>query len=285
MGMWGLSLFENDFACDVKDSYMRILQQQFSDEEAYNVIFEEFRDVLGTDEEPLFWLALAHVQWSVGRLIPEVRERATEWLHADYGNDTRSEEKLDASKWNDMLKQLESMLESPMPPRKKIKRPPDIIRNPWNIGDVYAYQCHTKMAESKNMLGKYVIFQKIGETEYCQNTVSVVQIYDGVFDIIPQISSINNLRVLPLIYPPGTKGTPEKICDYAPSFQWYLKAYMILDRKNDYPRKFMTFIGNQSVKNPFMNDFRCADFWWEKDGMEDWLCEYMSYWKNVEYVL
>lgn len=66
MGTWGTALYANDTSCDVRDTYMKLLQEQLSNEEAYEKILDEYREYIGDEEEPLFWYALAETQWQTG---------------------------------------------------------------------------------------------------------------------------------------------------------------------------------------------------------------------------
>ena len=54
MGAWGATLYANDTACDVRDTYLGFLREQLSNDEAYQNVLNEFRDYAGSDEEPLF---------------------------------------------------------------------------------------------------------------------------------------------------------------------------------------------------------------------------------------
>src|SRR4051812_21584541 len=90
MGADGPAIFSDDFACDVRDEYRALLEDQVPDAEATRQIIAANPD-LDVDEKPVFWLALAATQWRVGRLEDEVRARALDVI--DSGRDlTRWEE-------------------------------------------------------------------------------------------------------------------------------------------------------------------------------------------------
>jgi len=76
MGTWSSSLYGNDTTLDVRDSYTDYLLEQLSNQEALEKTLADYQELIGTDEEPLFWFALAETQWKVGRLTPEVKEKA-----------------------------------------------------------------------------------------------------------------------------------------------------------------------------------------------------------------
>lgn len=286
MGTWNAGLFSNDTTLDVRDAYMELLEQQLSNEEAYQKTVEIFGgDIIGTDEEPLFWYALADTQWNVGRLMPDVKEMALKLIDEKGGISLWEEDRRKMSRWERTLQKLKEKLESPVPPEKKIRKPVEFERNPWTLGDVYAYQFHTEKAVEHGLSGKYILFQKVGDINlYKDHVFSVVRVFDHVFDSIPVIETISGIRVLPLVYPPGVNGGPDNPEEFIPSFEYYMKAIMLYDKKVHYPKKHMTFVGNQCVsKSEYDGGWGYKEFYWEKDKMEDWLVDYYLGWQNVEY--
>lgn len=281
MGTWSRTLFSNDTACDIRDSYIELLKKQYSDEEAYKKIYEEYKELLDSDEESVFWYAIADTQWENGRLTPEVKEKAIFWIVRKGGLDLW--EGKDSIKWELTLAELKQKLNSPMPHKKRYKRHVEFIRNPWYVGDVYAYKFHTSKSEGVGLLGKYILFQKIGNCEYYKdNNYSIVKIYNKVFDNIPDLNVINNCSVLPLVFPPNVNGAPKSLDDYVPSFQWYLQAVMLYEKKNCYPKDYFIFVGNKKSKPIDLEGNQLTDFYLEKDNMENWLIEYYFSWNNLK---
>lgn len=284
MGTWNTGLFSNDVACDVKDTYISFLKEQYSNEDAYQKTYEEYNELIGTEEEPLFWYALAETQWSVGRLMPDVKDMALRFIGEEGGCSLWEDSPRHILKWEDTLRKLQEKIGSSMPPEKKFAKPAEFKRNPWNLGDIYAYQFHTELAAEHGLLGKFILFQKVGNVEYYKNTLySVVQIFDRVFETLPDLDAIENIRILPQVSPPGVNGCPDSISGYIPSFQWFLKATMLYEKKTHYPKKYFTFIGNKQMPEVecFGNAF--TDFLLTKDGMEEWLVDFYLNWKDVEY--
>ncbi len=283
MGTWNTGLFSNDTTCDIRDTYIEFLKQQLSNEDAYHRTYKEYEELIGTDEEPLFWYALAETQWSVGRLNTEVKEHALDYIQKNAGisNWERSQ---DIIKWEKTLQKLEEKINSPMPPEKKFRKPIEFERNPWCIGDVYAYQFHTQKAIENGLYGKYIVLQKIGNVEYYKGIIfSAIQVFNKVFDCIPVLDEIDDICILPLVYSPATDGYPCDVNEYVPSFEWFMKATMIYEKRHDYPKKYLTFVGNKKIleKQYDSNDF--SDMYWSKDDIEDWLIDYYLSWQNVEY--
>ena len=122
MGTWGSGLYGNDTTCDIRDTYMGFLKERLSNQEAYEKTLEKYEDYMkDPDEAPLFWFALAETQWKVGRLMPEVKEQALEWI--DKGGGMELWEESDGSGWKETLEELKTMLNAPMPKEKRICKP------------------------------------------------------------------------------------------------------------------------------------------------------------------
>ena len=78
MGAWSKSLYGNDTTCDVRDSYKSLLQEGMNDKDASNRVISEFSEEPDELDCLLCWVALADTQWSLGRLEPDVKEKALE---------------------------------------------------------------------------------------------------------------------------------------------------------------------------------------------------------------
>lgn len=278
MGTWSIKIFDNDTALDIKETYIEFLKNQYSDEEAYELTHQEFNELMGTDEEPLFWYAIAYIQWENGRLMPKVKQKAIFWIERNGGLEIWDIKK--ANKWKSNLIELKRKLNSPMPFKKIYKKAAEFTTNPWDVGDVYAYQFHTKKAKEVGLFGKYILFQKIGDCEYYANKkYTIVKIYNNIFDHIPDINAIKDCDILPLTYPLKKNGFLMSENEYIPSFEWYLQAIMLYEKKNCYPKNHFVFVGNMNYKPINLEGNESTDFYWEKDNMESWLIEYYFSWK------
>ncbi len=283
MGAWGSSLYANDTTCDVRNTYMNCLQEQVSNEDAYQKTIEKFHEYIGDEDEPLLWYALADTQWRVGRLMPEVKEKALKWISKGGGLSLWEKSKNGGAGWKKTLEKLKDNLESSMPPEKIIKNLVEFDRNPWNIGDVYAYQFHTDIARERELFGKYVLFQKVGDSDWFEWPQSIVRVFDKVFDEVPALSDIDDVRILPLSYPPGYKWMPKSMDDYVPSFDSCLRSVMNYYKKPHYPAKHLTFIGNSPVPNIKYHRTQYSELDWSKDGMDDWLSDFYLQWQGLKY--
>mgnify|MGYP001052569988 FL=1 len=59
MGFWSTSLYGNDLTLDVRDKLDDLLKSGVSSQDVYQEMLKYFEEVLSTDEESLFWFALA----------------------------------------------------------------------------------------------------------------------------------------------------------------------------------------------------------------------------------
>lgn len=281
MGAWGAGLYANDTTCDVKDIYMGYLMSQLSDEESHEKTMEKFREYLGTDEEPLFWYALADTQWRVGRLRPEVRAHAIEWLDRNGGLEFWEESASKGAGWKKTMAALRERLDSPMPARKTVRAPRPVDENPWQLNDVYAYQFHTEASKERGCYGKYMILQKIGEGRRLLADVCMrIQVLDKMFDELPSLDDIDGLRILPLDLPyrDNISKPMERYSTILPKDPIWMSVVIIAGNYRNYPRKYLTFLGNKPGP---VNRSGYHDAGW--NNVEDWLYKYYTLWQNKSY--
>jgi hypothetical protein len=199
MGAWGPAIFSDDFTCDVRDDYVSFLINGTSDEEALHEIKElHYKDSQGTDDEPLFWFALSLTQWKKGRLTDEVKNKALEFIDG----------KSDLHRWNyqgnekiykkrlEVLQNLKSTITSPMPERKKLRKPSWIWTSPWTSGALLCYKVIDPRCP-EDLINKYILVRVI---EVSQNNSSgliteniALGLYGWVGDKIPNKNIIKQL--------------------------------------------------------------------------------------------
>jgi hypothetical protein len=149
MGTWSAAIFADDVACDVRDQYLALIAEGLDGAEASHRLESEWGDVdSDPDEGPVFWIALAAVQWEYGRLEPHVAKRALAII--DGGVDLqRWEGGSSAARRRSVLQTLRRKLMSPQPkpkrPRVRKLAPPRSISveapdgragaSVWDVGD------------------------------------------------------------------------------------------------------------------------------------------------------
>jgi len=271
MGTWGTALYSNDTTLDVKETYMKYLEDQLTNQEAYEKILATFDELMGdTDEEPLFWYALADTQWKVGRLTEEVRQKALEWIAKEGGITLWEESKTGPAGWRKTLDKLKIKLETEQPKEKRIKKPTAIFQNFWNTGDVYAYQFNTDTAKENGAYDKYMILQKIGEEphNWKEGIVMRVHVFDKLFDAVPSLNDLEGVRLLPLDYP------------YTTPFLGM--SYKIeLCKKREYPIEHLTFLGSMNIppNKGRRNNLSSLEHWSE---IEHW-SKFFKLWQGIKY--
>ena len=286
MGTWGSGLYANDTTSDVRDTYMGLLQEQLTDLEAYKKTLAEYSACIGdNDEEPLFWFALAESQWSVGRLLPEVKSKALEWIDKDGGLDLWLESKTKGAGWKKTLVKLKEKLESPMPKLKKVRKQEVLDNNLWNINDVYAYQFQSKCSEESGYYGKYMLLQKIGQGEVPRSNYGIcmrVQILDKLFNTLPTMEDIKNIRILPIDSPKRINISKNAVVDgkylHEKEPVW-MNALVSMSSKREYPKKNLTFVGN--IKGPLNMRKSEQNFVWAH--IDRVLIRYYQLWQGIEY--
>lgn len=272
MGTWGTGLYANDSTCDVRDSYIKFLQEGLSNTDAYEKMLIEYEEYIGDDDEPFFWFALAETQWCTGRLLPEVKEKALEWIEKGGGLELWEDSTNKGSGWKKTLQNLKKKLLTPMPQEKKIRKPQEIDNNLWNINDIYAYQFPKEDSEYQGYGGKYMLIQKIGEggERIGGETMMRIQVLDRVFDKLPTLDDIDEIRILPIDFPKRVSINEDPI---------WMSTFIHLYKKSDYPAKRLTYIGNrQGPANKMINKRVVAWF-----DIDIWLYQFHQLWYGVEY--
>jgi hypothetical protein len=164
MGTWGPNLYQDDLAEEVRDYYIDQLRKGKSGKAITQELINGNKLLLSDkDEAPVFWFALADVQWSYGRLEDFVKENALHHIHE--GSDVLrwQSENLKMSKIREnVLLKLEQKLLSQQPVEKKIK-PLNLYQCTWKVGDVFSYELNSELVGDSGIKGKYLIIRKVDE--------------------------------------------------------------------------------------------------------------------------
>jgi hypothetical protein len=137
MGTWGTSLYSDDLASDVKESFLTLVGDGVSSQKATKQVFDEYSE-LDDEELPVFWIALAHTQWKCGRLLPAVKKKAVDLIQsgADLERwETPSNRKKRASVLARVLAEISSASPSPKNVRKRFREDCK-----WKVGEVIGYE-------------------------------------------------------------------------------------------------------------------------------------------------
>lgn len=164
MGMWGFELYQNDTALDVKDEFEELFNAGKTVQEIADKLMRDYQGIMGDiDEEPLFWSALADMQWNYGVLLPTVKEKALYWIDKECDIFKHQTTGIPApTQRKNTLDALKVKLLSPPPPIKKAVKK-RVYKCQWKLGDVFAYRLESELAKSKGLYGRYFLIQKVDE--------------------------------------------------------------------------------------------------------------------------
>lgn len=86
MGTWGMDLFDDDLAMDIKSEFEEALEDGLNAKEASKQILQSYEDVLeDEDEGPLVYLVLAALQLKEGSVQNNIRKKALEIIESGDG--------------------------------------------------------------------------------------------------------------------------------------------------------------------------------------------------------
>lgn len=254
MGAWGTSLYSNDSASDIRGDYVDKLKRGKTNEEATQELIDKNCDIMGdTEEEPLFWFALADTQWNYGRLLSEVKEKALYFLSQDKESERWKEAgQKQSTAWKKTLDELMKKLESPQPDAKKVSKY-RFYQCKWQLGDVFAYRFSSSYSNEKGFDGKYTVFRKISEdTWWPGHIVPVVQIYKLISNDIPSIDKLSTLELLPAFYSPSDLNKSQ---NKKPNYE----IKLLSESEKGIPKDNLTFIGNLPGED--LVPFRGHKYW------------------------
>jgi hypothetical protein len=146
LGAWGTALFSDDTACDIRDHYRELLEDGTEDGEASRLTVEKFRAYFEESDGVVLLLAFAVTQSKLGRLEPDVRDRALAIIDAgaDLAVWEQENPKL-VPKRRAALEKARAQLTGPQPARKRL-RPPKRVLSGLAAGDVLALALPRRLA-------------------------------------------------------------------------------------------------------------------------------------------
>ncbi len=169
MGAWGYGVRQDDFVCDVMGVFDDLLKEGNSISAATRELQSRYlNEIQGTEEEPLFWLALADRQWTYGGLEPQVLRRVEQDLATGRDLERWSE---DAKGLARRRKEVEKFILKVSLPNPRPKKPPKVVvRSPkFAVGDCLSI----RMAEGQ-MAAALVLAADHSDVEYGRNLIGVL---------------------------------------------------------------------------------------------------------------
>jgi hypothetical protein len=189
MGAWGPAIFADDDAADLRADYRAYLADAQSDAGATDLAARNYDASLERPgETTAFWLALASIQWRMGRLDPRVKAAALAII--DNGIDLEKwAGSPDRGKRAAVLAKLRKMISSQLPRAKPVPKPLPVQLPGWEFGEVVGYP----MAN-----GKYALLHALNYRGWSTDAVRapVVSILGWFSEALPDPESIDRLTYI-----------------------------------------------------------------------------------------
>jgi hypothetical protein len=170
MGAWGVAVFSDDLAADLRGEFRDLIGDGLTSTEAVNKLVAEYKSSLeDSDEASVFWIALASIQWKLGRLEERTKKNA---LHViDTGQDLERWDLPDERKKRSaVLAKVRKELLSPVPAPKRVPR--NIKEaNDWSVGDVVGLRL---------LSGKWTLMRVVGHHADKGGRFAVCELLDWV---------------------------------------------------------------------------------------------------------
>jgi hypothetical protein len=171
VGTWGVALYANDTALDVRDEWLDKLRLGTSGDAATAELLAEW-GAAATD--PIFWIALADTQWTWGRLEARVRDRAQAAIDAG-GDLALWADRKEKGARKKVFDEIAARLKTEAPAPKAVSVRGDAIE--WKRGQVWAY---------RTLDGRWAAFRVCAFDEACGLVgAPVVELLDVALDEPP----------------------------------------------------------------------------------------------------
>ncbi len=187
MGTWGVAIFSDDIASDVRDRYREHLGDEVPDAEATRLVLEASVEQLADGETaPIVWLALATAQSRVGRLEGRVRDEAIRVIDAGTDLPRWRDEPRAMAKRQAALARLRDELIGPQKPRRRIPKP---IRSvcPWEPGAIVSF----RRDDGRHLLLR--VKATHGEHGVSGGRYAIFEVLDWIGEDIPDRATIERL--------------------------------------------------------------------------------------------
>lgn len=185
MGTWGIALFSDDLACDLRAEFRDLIGEGLTTEAAISRLKTEYNSSLrDPDEESVFWLALADTGWRLGRLDEEVLLNAERVIES--GQDlARWEKAADRKKREQVLVKLRTRLRSAPPPPKRIAKTSKSA-NEWQKGEVIGFRL---------LSGRWVLLRVIGHHEDRGGKSAICELLNWIGESITSIPAVEKMSI------------------------------------------------------------------------------------------
>lgn len=169
MGSWGYGVRQDDFVLDVIGAFEDLLKAGRSVSEATAAVKSQFAaETMNADDGPLFWIAVADVQWTYGKLDPQIRDHVREDLDSGRSLAAWTESERGLSRRKAALEKFVSKISEPNPRPRRL--PKVVVRAPkFRPGD-----CLSIRLSSGHYTAALVLVADHSHLEYGRNLIGVL---------------------------------------------------------------------------------------------------------------
>ncbi len=199
MGTWGVAVFSDDLAADLRDDFRDLIGEGLSATEAVEKLLGQYKSSLEDDDESLvFWIALALTQWKLGRLEERTKQEALRAIES--GQDLRRwDDARNRKKRAAVLEKARAQLLSPQPPAKRVPRRIKAA-NDWQVGELVGLRLQS---------GNWTPLRVIGHHTDKGGRYAICELLDWVGDEIPPAERLAEMPIM------NRRGSgPPKICQF-----------------------------------------------------------------------
>jgi hypothetical protein len=214
MGTWGTAIFSDDLASDIKSEFRNKIGIGKTSIEATKELLKDYSSEINDDDESsVFWLALASTQWSLGRLLDDVKKNALEIIENGKDLERWKDDEKEFKKRKTVLNKLKDQLLSEQSKPKKVSKP-FIRETQMEKGDIVSYQL-------KN--NKFIILKVIEiRQDQSGDRYPLIETLDFYKNEIPILSELKKIDYKNL---DKTGGIDDGFLKIEPSGQFYLSSY------------------------------------------------------------
>jgi len=195
MGTWGVAIFSDDLAADLREDFRDLIGEGITPTEAVNRLLDEYESsVNDPDEHSIFWIALAAIQWKLGRLEERTKQEAIRVITTGTDLERWPDPKMRRKREAALERLHQQLLLTPPEP----KRVPRRIKsaNDWKVGEIVGLRLAS---------GKLVLMRVIGHHTDKGGRDAVCELLDWIGDAMPSLDVIAKLPIRTQPAPPGNE--------------------------------------------------------------------------------
>jgi len=185
MGTWGVAVFSDDLAADVRADFRDLIGEGLSSTQAVEKLLAMHASSLKDDDESaVFWISLALSQWKLGRLEERTKQEALRTIES--GQDlSRWDTPRDRQKRAAVLDKLRTQLLSIEPPPKRV---PQTIKaaNNWQVGEVVGLRLQS---------GNWTLIRAIGHHSDKGGRFAVCELLDWIGKELPPENAVSEMSI------------------------------------------------------------------------------------------